>query len=188
MAPAMTAPAVTDLVAAGTAALDEGDWGRAHAGLTEAVQSAGGGAPETWEALNLAELPDAAIDAIVEHGRTLPKGASQLAMFCWGGAVARVPAGATPLSGRDARWVIDPLLLWESAGEDAAALAHGRAYRDLLAPWAAGAAYGNFIGSEGQARIRAGYRPGDYERLAEIKAVWDPRNVFCANQNIVPAA
>jgi FAD/FMN-containing dehydrogenase len=141
-----------------------------------------------WTSEHLAELPDAAIDAIVEHGRTLPKGASQLAMFCWGGAVARVPADATPLSGRDARWVIHPLLLWESADEDAAALAHGRAYRDLLAPWATGAAYGNFIGSEGQARIRAGYRPGDYERLAEIKAIWDPRNVFCANQNIVPAA
>jgi FAD/FMN-containing dehydrogenase len=140
-----------------------------------------------WTTEHLAELPDAAIAAIVEHGRTLPRGAAQLAMFCWGGAIARVPADATPLSGRAARWVIHPLLLWEDPDEDAAALAHGRAYRDLLAPWSTGAAYLNFIGDEGQGRIRAGYRPGDYERLARVKAAWDPDNVFCANQNIKPA-
>jgi FAD/FMN-containing dehydrogenase len=146
------------------------------------------GSRNSWTSEHLAELPDDAIDALVAHGWALPEGASQMVVFCWGGQVARTPAGATPLSGRDARWVIHPLLLWDDADDDEANLAHGRAYRDLLEPWATGAAYGNFIGDEGAARIRAGYQPGDYDRLARVKAAWDPGNVFSANQNIKPAA
>ena len=47
--------------------------------------------------------------------------------------------------------------------------------------------YLNLIGSEGEHRVRAGFG-GAYDRLAEIKAHWDPDNVFAGNQNIRPAA
>ena len=50
----------------------------------------------------------------------------------------------------------------------------------------AGGAYVNFMMDEGEDRIRASYR-GNYERLAEVKAVYDPNNLFHINQNIPPA-
>lgn len=58
--------------------------------------------------------------------------------------------------------------------------------REVLAPWATGATYLNFIGNEGQERVRAAFGSA-YDRLAEVKAVWDPDNVFRGNQNITPA-
>lgn len=58
-------------------------------------------------------------------------------------------------------------------------------YWMALHPFSAGGAYLNFIMEEGQDRIRAAY--GDnYDRLAQIKAAYDPHNLFHINQNIKP--
>jgi len=62
-----------------------------------------------------------------------------------------------------------------------------RAYYDALHPFGAGGAYLNFMMEEGDDRIRATYR-GNYDRLAAIKAKYDPGNFFRVNQNIRPAA
>ena len=48
-------------------------------------------------------------------------------------------------------------------------------------------AYVNFLVDEGQERIEAAYPGGTYERLAEVKATYDPQNLFRRNQNIAPA-
>jgi FAD/FMN-containing dehydrogenase len=59
-------------------------------------------------------------------------------------------------------------------------------YWTALHPFSAGGAYLNFIMDEGEDRIRASY--GDnYPRLAQIKAAYDPQNLFHVNQNIKPA-
>ena len=56
-----------------------------------------------------------------------------------------------------------------------------------MEPHATGAVYVNFVhNDEGQARVRAAYRQ-HYQRLADLKARYDPRNVFRNNQNIPPA-
>jgi FAD/FMN-containing dehydrogenase len=141
-----------------------------------------------WTTEHLRELPDEAIDALVEHAKGMPKGPAQLCLLAWGGAVARPRPGSSPLSARAATWVVHPLMLWEDPADDEKVIAHGRSYRDLVAPWATGEAYLNFIGDEGHARVRAGFAPGDYERLQRIKAQWDPENVFRGNQNIAPAS
>ena len=62
-----------------------------------------------------------------------------------------------------------------------------RNYYDALHPFGAGGAYVNFMMEEGEDRIRATYR-GNYERLAAIKAKYDPENFFRVNQNIRPRA
>jgi hypothetical protein len=50
-----------------------------------------------------------------------------------------------------------------------------------------GGAYVNFLGDEGEARIRTAYPGSTWERLAAIKRRYDPTNLFRLNQNIPPA-
>jgi FAD/FMN-containing dehydrogenase len=60
-------------------------------------------------------------------------------------------------------------------------------YFEELHPYSAGGAYVNMMMEEGEDRVRAAYRQ-NYDRLAAIKAEYDPDNVFHVNQNIKPAA
>jgi hypothetical protein len=60
-----------------------------------------------------------------------------------------------------------------------------KAYWDALHPHSAGGAYVNMMMEEGQDRIKAAYRD-NYDRLATIKAKYDPTNFFHINQNIQP--
>ena len=63
----------------------------------------------------------------------------------------------------------------------------GKAFRRDIAHYATGGVYLNFIGDEGEDRVRAAYGKEKYTRLALIKGEWDPTNVFRGNQNIEPA-
>ena len=134
-----------------------------------------------WTAEYLEDMNDEAIDAIVAHAESMPAGPAQIFIPAWGGAVARGPEG--PLTGRGARFVVHPLLLWEDAADDERNIAHGRRWREILAPYRTGATYLNFTGEEGTDRVRAAYGP-HYERLARVKAGWDPGNVFRATGNV----
>ncbi len=136
-----------------------------------------------WTAEYLEDMDDAALDAIVALAAGLPGGPAQIFIPAWGGAVARAPDGSTPLTGRGARFVVHPLLLWEDAGDDERNIAYGRSWRDAMAPFRTGATYLNFVGEEGVDRVRAAYGP-HYERLARVKAGWDPDNVFRATGNV----
>jgi FAD/FMN-containing dehydrogenase len=141
-----------------------------------------------WTAENVADLSDAAIEAIAARAERMPAGPSQLFIVPWGGAVARATAAASPVGGRDAGFVVHPLLMWEDPADDARMIELGRAYREDLRPYATGATYLNFLGDEGADRLRAGFVDGGYERLAELKAVWDPANVFNGGRDVRPAS
>ena len=136
-----------------------------------------------WTAEYLDDLSEDGIEAIASLSEQLPPGPAQIFIAAWGGAVARVPAAATPLAKRDARYVVHPLLLWEDAAEDERMIAFGRRYRDVLAPHRTGGTYLNFTGDEGTDRVRAAFGP-HHERLARVKAGWDPDNVFRATGNV----
>jgi FAD/FMN-containing dehydrogenase len=141
-----------------------------------------------WTAENLTGLSEEAIEAIAARSEQIPAGPSQLFIVPWGGAVARATAEASPVGGRDAAFVVHPLLMWEDAREDARMIELGRAYRDDLRPFATGGAYLNFLGDEGADRVRAGFVEGGYERLAELKARWDPDGVFDGGRSLGRAA
>jgi FAD/FMN-containing dehydrogenase len=141
-----------------------------------------------WSAEHLTGFPDEALNFYCAraHDMVVPSPSQHIA-FPWGGAVAR-GAADWPLPHREASWVIHPLGLWEDAADDERALAWGRGICADVRPWATGAVYLNFVGDEGQDRVRAGYGEANYERLAAVKAEYDPENVFHLHHNIKPAA
>jgi FAD/FMN-containing dehydrogenase len=140
-----------------------------------------------WTAEHLVDLPDTAIDAIAARSEQLTPGPAQLFIVSWGGAVARVGADASPLAGRDARFVVHPFAMWEAPADDERMISWGRGFRDDLAEYATGDVYLNFIGDEGTARVRAGYGARNYERLARVKRRWDPDSVFRASGYVAPS-
>jgi len=134
-----------------------------------------------WTAENVADLPDEAVDALAARAADIPAGPSQLFIVPWGGAVRRFGPEHAPLAGREARFIVHPLLLWEDPSDDARCRALGRAIRDDMRPWSVGATYPNFLGDEGPVRMRAAFG-ASAERLAEVKARWDPPGTFRAHQ------
>jgi FAD/FMN-containing dehydrogenase len=140
-----------------------------------------------WSAEHLEQLPDEAIDLFCAraHDMIVPSPSQQIAVP-WGGAVAR-NAGDWPIASRHARWTVHPFGLWDDPDDDERGRAWARATCSDVRPYATGSVYLNFTGDEGEDRIRAGF--GDqYDRVAAVKAEWDPDNVFRQNHNVKPVA
>jgi FAD/FMN-containing dehydrogenase len=75
---------------------------------------------------------------------------------------------------------------WDDPAEDAACIAWARRLFDAAAPHALGSVYVNFIPDDEGERLGSAYG-GNLERLARIKARYDPENRFRLNHNIEPA-
>jgi FAD/FMN-containing dehydrogenase len=131
-------------------------------------------------------IDHSAAQTIVEQlqASTAMMAATQLRML--GGAAARVPVDATGSAHRQSRIMVNVAAIFE-APEPA----------PEHEPWVVGLtdalrqddtrAYVNFLGDEGEERIRAAYPGPTWDRLVEIKRRYDPTNVFRLNQNIPPA-
>jgi len=104
-----------------------------------------------------------------------------------GGAMARVPSDATAFAHRERRIMANVAALFGSPDEAAQHQAWVDDFAAVLSQ-GDGAAYVNFVGDEGAARVRDAYPQATYDRLAAIKAKYDPANLFHLNQNIVPQA
>jgi FAD/FMN-containing dehydrogenase len=143
-----------------------------------------------WKATNLAVLSDAVIDIVAEHayGATSPR--SYAAMFHMGGAVARAPRDATAYPERNVDHNMSIDAVWLPEQDDtvrASETAWARAFLDALQPHHAGV-YVNFLDSDDDTgRVREAYGDANYRRLVEVKAKYDPENVFRNNKNIQPA-
>jgi FAD/FMN-containing dehydrogenase len=124
-------------------------------------------------------------EAIVEHleASTALLPVAQLRVL--GGAMARVPAEATAFAHRASRLMVNVAAVYQ--GPDQAEV--HQAWVDRLAAALGDGedrAYVNFLGDEGQPRIRQAYPGPTWERLAQVKARYDPTNLFHRNQNIPP--
>ena len=142
-----------------------------------------------WKATNLAALSDEVIDIVAEHAYHATSPRSYAAMFHMGGAVARAPREATAYSGRDVEHTMSIDAVWLPEQDDtvrAAETAWARSFFDALQPHRAGV-YVNFLDSDDDtSRVREAYGDDTYRRLAEVKAKYDPENVFHNNKNIQP--
>ncbi len=143
-----------------------------------------------WKATNLAGLSDDLIAVIADHAFSAGSPRSYSAMFHLGGAVARVPRDGTAYAGRDVAHniVIDAVCLPDEPGERVATeAAWARRFLEALQPHRAGGVYVNFLDADDDfGRVREAYGDQVYRRLAEVKARYDPDNVFHHNKNIQP--
>ena len=143
-----------------------------------------------WKGTSLTRLSDEVIDVIAEHAYRARSPRSYAAMFHMGGAVARLPRDATAFPDRDVahNLVIDAAWLPDqddTVGADEPAWA--RAFLQALQPHRAGV-YVNFLDSDDDAsRVREAYGDETYQRLARIKAEYDPDNAFHNNKNVQPS-
>ncbi|MGH2450440.1 MAG: FAD-binding oxidoreductase [Candidatus Limnocylindria bacterium] len=103
-----------------------------------------------------------------------------------GGAVARVPADATAFAHRASRIMVNVAAFYEGPEDRIRREAWVNEFAAALRQ-SDGGAYVNFLGEEGEARVRAAYPGETWDRLAAIKARYDPNNLFRLNQNIPPA-
>ncbi|MGH2951535.1 MAG: FAD-binding oxidoreductase [Solirubrobacterales bacterium] len=139
-----------------------------------------------WSAAYLAELPDEALAAFCRRADDMVvPSPSQHVLFPLGGALAR-QAGEWPMPYRQAPWAVHPLGLWEDPGDDERAIAWARNTVEDAQPHAIEGVYLNFIPDEGEDRVMAGYGRENYDRLAKVKAEYDPDSVFHLHHNIRP--
>lgn len=139
-----------------------------------------------WKADFVNELSDEAIALHIKHARQLPSLHSTMHLYPINGAAHRANNSDTPWNHRTATWSevivgVDP----DPANADHIT-AWARNYWEALHPYGSGGAYVNFMmEDEGDQRIRDTYG-GNYDKLAAIKARYDPENFFRVNQNIRP--
>ena len=140
-----------------------------------------------WTAEYLRSFDDEVVAVYLDHSRRLPHGTRTSSFIVpAGGAVRAVGDDDTPLTSRQASWHIHPFGIWKDPSQDADCIGWARGIRAAMQPFATGGVYLNFIGNEGEDRVVAAFGRQKYERLARIKASWDPENVFHGNQNIKP--
>ena len=142
-----------------------------------------------WKADFVAEIPDEAVDIHVRYAEQLPTWKSTMHLYPIDGVAGRVPKDATAWNYRDVRWGMVMVGVSPDPADNERMIDWTRAYWSDLHPYSAGGAYVNMMmepGDEGQERVRAAYG-ANYDRLARVKAGYDPGNLFRVNQNIPPA-
>jgi hypothetical protein len=129
----------------------------------------GGTAPRHLDLLE--RLSDPALDFLVEAGSDEGLGISTIEIRHWGGAMARPPAEAGPVGHRGV-----PFSVIADAADPALA--------DTLRPHATGGSFLNFLSDT--ARTASAYTPGDHRLLSEVRAAYDPDDVFRLNHRVRP--
>jgi FAD/FMN-containing dehydrogenase len=127
-----------------------------------------------------------AAETIVDHlqASDAPMRVAQLRVL--GGAMARVPVAATAFAHRHSRIMANLATFYDGPADRAVREAWVSDFAAALRQEDTGA-YVNFLGDDGQARLRQAYPGPTWDRLAAVKARYDPTNLFRLNQNIPPA-
>jgi FAD/FMN-containing dehydrogenase len=142
------------------------------------------------KAVYLDELNDAAIEVILEEQPKKSFPLSFLPMFVLGGAYSRAAEDATAFGGsRTLTYMVNIAAAAPTPELYEADRTWARTFWSALVPHAVGiGSYVNFLTDADNDRVRAAYGPQKYDRLARIKAKYDPDNVFHLNANIPPSA
>ena len=138
-----------------------------------------------WKADFVSDLSQEVIAGHAKFGPGVPNIFSGTHIFPISGAAHRVGKSETAWSYRDAHFAHVIYAASPDPADTPKNTEWVRSYFDALHPHSAGGAYVNFMGDEGEDRIRASYRD-NYDRLVAVKKKYDPQNLFHVNQNIKP--
>jgi FAD/FMN-containing dehydrogenase len=141
-----------------------------------------------WKTEYLRNLDDSAIDTLVDHAGKMSVPFAQVHIHHVQGAVSRVNGDSTAFGHRDEPFILNIIGMWMDSAETERNIAWARAFSQAVHPYSTGSVYLNFLGDEGEGRIRAAYGEDKYSRLMELKKRYDPSNFFRLNQNIKPSA
>ncbi|SAL12916.1 putative oxidoreductase [Caballeronia terrestris] len=140
-----------------------------------------------WKSHNFSDMENDVLKALTKHTTELPSPHCEIFIGAMGGQTNRVPVDATAYANRDSLYTVNIHGRWTEAADDEKCITWARDVFNALAPYAIGSVYVNFMtGDEGD-RVKSAYGP-NYERLAAVKAQYDPANLFSTNQNIKPSA
>lgn len=141
------------------------------------------GLPNYWKWNGLQELSDEAIDAIVDHVARVPSPRTAVLLDSVRGAVRRVSPTATAFAHRDSPYGLAILSMWDDPRENESNIEWTRRFAQAMEVFSTGGVY---VNGEPEDRAQAAYGV-NYARLAQIKRVYDPTNLFRHNQNIEPS-
>jgi FAD/FMN-containing dehydrogenase len=140
-----------------------------------------------WKSEYLPSVEADLLTGLVDHAKRIPSPYSAAIVFAIDGALGRLPTEHSAVGNRDAAFLLNLTSSWDAAADDAENIEWARAaWRDLRR-FSTGGTYMNFLTEEeGGERVAAAYG-ANLDRLAELKATWDPENLFRINKNIRPA-
>lgn len=138
-----------------------------------------------WKSHNFDGLSDDALDALIGYATRLPSAQSEIFVARLGGAINRLPPDATAYPHRDPEFLMNVHTRWEDPGDDDRCTGWAREVFEGMAPFSKGGVYVNFI-PEDEERVPEAYGT-NLDRLASLKARYDPGNLFRMNQNVRPA-
>lgn len=142
-----------------------------------------------WKSLYLRAMSDDQIEELVEAAKSMPSDQCLIALWHLGGAMSRVGETDTAFGKRNAPYLLSFDSCWTDSVQSDTVIAWTRAQIAAAERHGAGGLYLNFpgVGDDSEDLVRAAYGK-NYDRLAAIKAQYDPTNRFRINQNIRPRA
>ena len=143
------------------------------------------GARNYWKSNNFSTLDNGLFDVVIEHVGRFPSPQCEIFFGALGGATARPAPDSAAYPHRDAHFVMNFHGRWENPADDARCIGWARDFFNASAPFASGGVYVNFLTADEDDRVRAAYG-SNYDRLAQVKRKYDPKNLFRMNQNIKP--
>jgi FAD/FMN-containing dehydrogenase len=141
-----------------------------------------------WKSIYLNGLGDDVVDFLVERAATIPSSYTYWVILPFGGATARVGAEDTAFGRRDIPYLLELDSMWADPSETDRNIEATRGVWADVQRYSPGGLYLNFpgFGEEGENLVRASLGSANYDRLAAIKARFDPTNLFRLNMNIIP--
>jgi len=140
-----------------------------------------------WKSTFLRVLDDEAAGMVETYARGMTSPYSLCLIEHVHGAAARRPVEATAFGIRGDHFHFVAIASWDPADDGARHVQWARQFWTAMKPWAAPQVYMNILGPDEGDRIGDAYGP-NFGRLAQVKARYDPLNVFRVNQNIAPAS
>jgi FAD/FMN-containing dehydrogenase len=156
-----------------------------------AVQALGGplyppGRLNYWKSSFLKDLSDDAFETMLAQFAIVPSPFSAALLEELGGAVSRVGRDETAFGERSAPYSLIITSEWIDPAESEKNIQWARDFWEAMQPFVSEGVYVNYLGTEGEDRIKAAYGPAKYQRLVALKNKYDPTNFFRLNQNIKP--